>query len=74
MWLLLELCHTYRKEIISTFNTFNDFGASDNLIAAAISLKDWKNFFGDLNWTPIDVQELLQRHGSKKKLGTDGPS
>ena len=74
MWPLLEWCHPYRKEIIRTAKTLDQFGASSSLIAAALVLQSWKNFFGDRNWTSNDVQELFQRHGSKKKIGTDGTS
>jgi len=70
-WPLLELCHPYRNEIIRAAKTLDQIGASSSLIAAAMDLQGWKNFLGDRNWTHIDVQELFQRHGSKKKMGID---
>ena len=69
MWPLLEWCHPYRKEIILAAKTLDELGASSSFIAAAMGLQGWKNFFGDRNWTIIDVQELFHRHGSKKGDG-----
>jgi len=64
IWPLLELCHPYLKEIINAAKTLNKIGAGSSLIAVAMGLQGWKNFLGDRNWTHIDVQEFLHRHGS----------
>ena len=74
IWPLIELCHPFRKEIIRAAKSFDEFGASSSLIAAAMGLQGWKNFFGYRSWKHFDVQELLQRHRSKKEIGIDGTS
>ena len=72
IWPLLELCHPDRKEIIGAVNTLDQIGARPKLIAAAMGLLGWKNFYGSRDWTHCDVHKLLQRHGSKKEMGADG--
>ena len=68
IWLLLELCHPYRKEITIAVNTLDQIGASPKLISAAMALQGWKNFFGSRDWTHVDVQKFLQQHRSNYSL------
>ena len=60
IWDTISQYHPYRNEILSVAKCLNSIGANCIMIAAALGLQEWKNFYGVCEWTEEDVKDLLE--------------
>ena len=59
-WDILTSFHPYRNEILCIVRMLNGIGVSFKIIAASLSLKRWRTFFGTAQWDDEDVKNVLK--------------
>ena len=57
---IIKEFHPYKNEILNVVKILNSMGANCIIIAAALGLQKWKNFYGVCEWTEEDVKDLLE--------------
>ena len=60
IWDTIKQFHPYKNEILNVVRMLNSIGANRAIIAAALGLQEWKNFYGVCEWTEEDVKDLLK--------------
>ena len=60
IWDALKHFHPHSKEILTLARILSRMGAKRTMIAAALGLQEWKNFYGVCEWTEEDVKDLLE--------------
>ena len=61
LWDTIKQFHPHEKEILNVVRILNRIGAKHTIIAAALDLQGWKNFYGVCEWTDKDVEDILER-------------
>ena len=54
--------HPHKMEILNVVRFLNKMGAKRAMIAAALDLQGWNNFFGIYEWTTKDVKDILETY------------
>ncbi len=54
--------HPHKMEILNVVRFLNKMGANRTIIAAALDLQGWNNFFGVYEWTTKDVKDILESY------------
>lgn len=60
IWDTIKQFHPHKKEILTVVRVLNRMGAKRTMIAAALGLQGWQNFYGVCEWTDEDVKGLLE--------------
>jgi hypothetical protein len=60
IWETIKQFHPHEKEILNAVRILNRIGAKHTIIAAALDLQGWKNFYGVGEWTDEDVKDILE--------------
>jgi hypothetical protein len=60
IWDTIKQFHPHKKEILNVVRILNRIGAKRTMIAAALGLQGWNNFYGGGEWTEEDVKGLLE--------------
>jgi len=61
-WFLIKQFHPGKNDILTVVRLLDSFGASLNLIAAALTLQKWKIFYRGGEWTQEDVKDILKEY------------
>ena len=64
IWDTLKQFHPHKKEILIVVRMLNKMGAKRTMIAAALGLQGWKNFYGVSEWTIEDVKAILEGYSA----------
>jgi hypothetical protein len=52
--------HPRKMEILNVVRFLNKMAAKRTIIAAALDLQGWNNFFGIYDWSTEDVKDILE--------------
>ena len=64
IWDTLKQFHPHKKEILIVVRMLNKMGAKRTMIAAALGLQGWQNFYGVSEWTIEDVKTILEGYSA----------
>jgi hypothetical protein len=65
IWDTTKEFHPHKMEILNVVRLLNKMGAKRTIIAAALDLQGWNNFFGVYEWTTEDVKDILEGYRVK---------
>ena len=60
IWDTIIQFHPHKMEILNVVRILNRMGTKRTIIAAALDLQGWRNFYGFCGWTDEDVKDILE--------------